>query len=230
MPGSGYKRCTKCGEEKELADFPRGKPYCRACKKAEVLEKARLRAASHYRENKTEVLEDSKRKREENLEQYRARGRRMAAADRAGAKRRTEKWLDDPANRERKRQKDREWREKNRERKAANDKRWAAANPERRREATRRYARNNPKAIQMRAKINGARRRGTASPSYETRDFILILEKDPCCFCGEPMEHIDHIEPLAKGGEGEWENLTSACGPCNHRKHAKSLLDFLLQG
>jgi len=139
-----------------------------------------------------------------------------------------EKWLADPDNVERKRLKDKEWREKNRERKAALDKRWAEENREKRREHVRRYRENNPETIRLRSHVNKARRRGAPTPTYETRDFILILERDPCCYCGDPMEHIDHIQALTKGGGGEWDNLTASCGSCNLRKSTKPLLGFLL--
>lgn len=211
-----------------LADFPRGKPYCRACKKAEVLKKARLRSATWYAKNKKRALERDRIKRLGNLEAYRAKGRRDAQRFRDDNLRRAREWR--AANPERKRQKDKEWREQNKERKAEVDQRWQKEHRERANENQRRYRQRNPEAVRARSKINGARRRGTASPSHETRDYILILESDPCCFCGEPMADIDHIEPLASGGDGEWDNLTAACRSCNASKHAKSLLDFLLQG
>jgi 5-methylcytosine-specific restriction endonuclease McrA len=54
------------------------------------------------------------------------------------------------------------------------------------------------------------------------------LLNDPCCYCGKPMEDIDHIVPVTKSGEENWENLTAACKSCNTSKNNKNLLDFLL--
>lgn len=56
----------------------------------------------------------------------------------------------------------------------------------------------------------------------------MILRGDPCCYCGAPMQHIDHIHPIARGGDGSWDNLTAACSSCNQRKQAKTLLMFML--
>jgi len=62
----------------------------------------------------------------------------------------------------------------------------------------------------------------------ETFIHLTSLYKDPCCYCGEPMEHIDHIDPVANNGAEHWTNLTAACKRCNSRKNDRSLLDFLL--
>ena len=29
---------------------------------------------------------------------------------------------------------------------------------------------------------------------------------------------MDHVRPLSMGGKTRWENIVSACGPCNTRK------------
>lgn len=41
------------------------------------------------------------------------------------------------------------------------------------------------------------------------------------------MEHVDHIDPVARGGSSAWDNLTAACAICNCSKGPKSLLMFL---
>lgn len=50
-----------------------------------------------------------------------------------------------------------------------------------------------------------------------------VLERDGyrCLWCAatEPL-HIDHIHPWSKGGENEYDNLQTLCGPCNIRKGA----------
>ncbi len=61
----------------------------------------------------------------------------------------------------------------------------------------------------------------------DTLDYGEVLAADPCCYCGVPSDQIDHIDPIARGGDAGWENLTAACKNCNQRKHAKSLLAFL---
>ncbi len=60
-------------------------------------------------------------------------------------------------------------------------------------------------------------------------EYAAILRGDPCCYCGAPAEHIDHIEPKAAGGSNAWDNLTAACASCNKSKRATPLLAFLLR-
>jgi 5-methylcytosine-specific restriction endonuclease McrA len=55
-----------------------------------------------------------------------------------------------------------------------------------------------------------------------------VLRADPCAYCGEPGETIDHIEPLSRDGRfGYTLNGTSCCSRCNNRKADLSLLHFL---
>lgn len=67
----------------------------------------------------------------------------------------------------------------------------------------------------------------STSWSGEEREYAQILAHDPCSYCGAPMEHVDHIDPLSRGGEHVWSNLTAACRSCNVSKLAKPLLEFL---
>lgn len=57
--------------------------------------------------------------------------------------------------------------------------------------------------------------------------YALLLERDPCCYCGGPGGEVDHIVAVKHGGDGDWPNLTAACRSCNARKHARPLLTFL---
>lgn len=60
-------------------------------------------------------------------------------------------------------------------------------------------------------------------------EYVSILRKDPCSYCGAPSEHIDHIIPVTKGGASHWTNLTAACSACNRNKMTSDLLGFLLR-
>jgi hypothetical protein len=60
------------------------------------------------------------------------------------------------------------------------------------------------------------------------KGFKLSLRSDPCAYCKEPAESIDHIVPVSKKGENRFYNFTGACQPCNSRKSDRSLLEFLL--
>jgi DNA-directed RNA polymerase subunit RPC12/RpoP len=57
----------------------------------------------------------------------------------------------------------------------------------------------------------------------ETRRLIMERDGFSCRYCGSKKEpfHLDHVYPVAKGGETTVENLVTACANCNHRKSAK---------
>ncbi len=48
-----------------------------------------------------------------------------------------------------------------------------------------------------------------------------------CLYCGQVLParllSRDHVVPVSAGGRDEWENVVSACRPCNHRKDNYSL-------
>jgi 5-methylcytosine-specific restriction endonuclease McrA len=54
-----------------------------------------------------------------------------------------------------------------------------------------------------------------------------ILLQDPCVYCGEPAEVLDHIVPRIDGGTRHDDNMAPACSSCNNWKGPKSLLAFL---
>ena len=41
--------------------------------------------------------------------------------------------------------------------------------------------------------------------------------------CAGSMVSIDHVIPKSKGGRNTWNNLVTACVPCNNRKGSKTL-------
>ena len=45
-----------------------------------------------------------------------------------------------------------------------------------------------------------------------------------CQYCGRPSVHLtlDHVLPKRYGGQYEWENLVSACPPCNREKGGRT--------
>lgn len=55
-----------------------------------------------------------------------------------------------------------------------------------------------------------------------TRDNIFERDQHRCQYCGGsfPADHLnmDHVIPRAKGGRTSWENIVTACIPCNARK------------
>lgn len=61
----------------------------------------------------------------------------------------------------------------------------------------------------------------------EGAEYARVLLTDPCSYCGGPGGEVDHVTPIARGGDGSWLNLTSACRSCNGRKHKFTLLTYL---
>jgi 5-methylcytosine-specific restriction endonuclease McrA len=58
-----------------------------------------------------------------------------------------------------------------------------------------------------------------------TRREVFIRDDYTCQYCGKQGGDltIDHVVPRSRGGTHAWDNLVSACKPCNHRKGGKSL-------
>lgn len=58
-----------------------------------------------------------------------------------------------------------------------------------------------------------------------TRREIFNRDNYTCQYCGAVGGDltVDHVIPRSRGGQHTWENLVSACKPCNHRKGGKTL-------
>ena len=52
-----------------------------------------------------------------------------------------------------------------------------------------------------------------------TRFNLFLRDKFRCVYCGSAKElTFDHVIPRAQGGRTTWENVTTACAPCNLKK------------
>ncbi len=64
---------------------------------------------------------------------------------------------------------------------------------------------------------------------------IKVFERDSyqCHYCGKQLTRftatLDHVQPIAEGGNNGFENLVTACLGCNSRKHKRLLGDFLAE-
>ncbi|MFJ9961101.1 HNH endonuclease [Streptomyces avermitilis] len=47
-----------------------------------------------------------------------------------------------------------------------------------------------------------------------------------CAYCPQAAEHLDHVEPLSKGGADVETNMLPACADCNLSKGAKTLAEW----
>jgi len=55
---------------------------------------------------------------------------------------------------------------------------------------------------------------------------LFSRDQNICMYCGEQYHKSylsrDHVVPQARGGPDVWENVVTACKPCNHRKGCKT--------
>jgi 5-methylcytosine-specific restriction endonuclease McrA len=58
-----------------------------------------------------------------------------------------------------------------------------------------------------------------------TKREVLRRDSYTCQYCGQraPVLTIDHVIPRHMGGEYTWQNLVTACAPCNHRKGGRTM-------
>jgi len=57
-----------------------------------------------------------------------------------------------------------------------------------------------------------------------SRKEIFTRDGWACVYCGRKTRDLtlDHVLPRHRGGGHSWENLVSACKPCNHRKAGRT--------
>lgn len=55
-----------------------------------------------------------------------------------------------------------------------------------------------------------------------TRKNLMLRDAHQCQYCGRSPSlrelNIDHVLPRSRGGQDSWDNLVTACRPCNLRK------------
>lgn len=61
-----------------------------------------------------------------------------------------------------------------------------------------------------------------ARPAF-TRFNLFLRDRFSCQYCGSSEDlTFDHVVPRAYGGRTSWENVTTACAPCNLRKGGRT--------
>ncbi|MBI2831671.1 MAG: HNH endonuclease [Chloroflexi bacterium] len=78
-----------------------------------------------------------------------------------------------------------------------------------------------PSVIRLDYMIKRPRNFGTKKLSrYE----IFSRDHNTCQYCGKQSHQLtlDHVMPRFRGGEHTWENVVSACIPCNRRKAGRT--------
>lgn len=59
-----------------------------------------------------------------------------------------------------------------------------------------------------------------------TNTFLFARDRYTCQYCGRRRSELrgrefltrDHVVPLSRGGKNTWDNVLTACSPCNNRK------------
>lgn len=233
MSSVSEKVCTKCGVSKpETLEFfykqTAGKnglnAWCKICFSAN--RKAR------YQENKEKELAQCKIYSAVNADKKRLRAQLYYQENREEFAVRSKTWRE--ANQQRANELNKAWREKNPEKYAELQRAWRKENPERVRETDRKCRAKNP--LVYRAKY--ARRRALKKAAFGTHaaadiDRQFAAQKGRCWWCGTKLVesgigkfHVDHREPLSKGGSNGPENLVCTCPKCNLTKHDKTPLEF----
>jgi 5-methylcytosine-specific restriction endonuclease McrA len=81
------------------------------------------------------------------------------------------------------------------------------------------FAMRLPSVIALRDFIPSAR-----MPAF-TRFNVFLRDTFTCQYCDDRRSAqeltFDHVIPRARGGRTSWENVVTACGPCNLRKGSK---------
>ena len=112
-----------------------------------------------------------------------------------------------------------EWYYKNRERAAKRIRAWLDAN----REKKVVYSQNT------RARRKAAGKGGRLSTGLVEK--LLRLQRGRCAACRGDLKssghHLDHVMPLALGGEHADTNIQLLCPPCNMRKQARHPVEFM---
>jgi len=136
-------------------------------------------------------------------------------------------WSDPEKHRER----GREWYYANRERAIASSIEWRKNNRDKDREASRKWRSSHPTESRLLAKKRRAKIAAATIEIITSADIQKIrkAQKGKCAICRKitPKGHIDHIKPLARGGEHSKRNLQILCEECNLSKSSKDPIDFM---
>lgn len=158
-------------------------------------------------------------------------------------------WNAKPENRAKKKLYDRAYYERNKDWICLRNSLYAAEHSEYLKECQRLWAKNNPDKVLMsqkrcqekhrekilaRAKASTYRRRN-APGELLMQDIIdlQVMSDGVCAYCLKSLddtdveEHVDHAQPLSRGGYNEIENCVMSCADCNLQKNNKTPLEFV---
>jgi uncharacterized protein (TIGR02646 family) len=113
-------------------------------------------------------------------------------------------------------------------------KRYQADYRERNAETITEYQREWRKANAEKKKMQNARHRAQVlkAPGSHSEADIRRMYRDQdglCAYCEIPLDgsfHVEHMQPLSRGGSNDWSNIAITCQGCNSRKHSKTVEEF----
>jgi len=238
------KICSKCGEEKNIEEFCKGRATCKTCRQeynkkyyAENCEKLKENQREWNENNRDRIQENNKKYRESHVEEMKEQRKTYYENNR-------EEFI----------LKQREYRAKNSEQIRENRKIYYQENKEEIKEERRKYRREHPEKIKASARrsyyknierIRAWRRSdaGIMANAHGHHNRRVRLLKTPCTLTLQQWEKIlesqgnrcaicgkrfcksrpptkDHIVPLSKGGGLTFENVQALCHSCNSSKNA----------
>lgn len=193
------KTCVKCGTLFE------GR-YCKVCKKAI--------GAAYYAKNREAHMKKTNAWRDAHPEAVKAIRAAAHARDPEKARARQAAWR--AANPDKVRQ--------------YSAMAYARADKQKRKSIIAEWHKKNPRARGIHEHNRRARASGKLSPDLPQK--LFALQKGKCACCKRPLGkdyHLDHILPLALGGENVDSNMQLLRALCNMQKHKKHPVDFMQQ-
>ncbi|MGP1677876.1 MAG: HNH endonuclease signature motif containing protein [Burkholderiales bacterium] len=210
---------------------------------------------AYYAENRVRVRARQKSQKEANLERHKEMARESRARRKekiaAYAKAHPRTWADrKPEDPEVRRQRDAKYRKENRDKDLARKRaaymaanketvRLRAAERNREKRAERRVvearwkAANNDKVRIYRQNRDRREKVDAGVLSVGLVRKLLLLQSSKCACCrvdlGKTKYHLDHVMPIALGGEHADSNMQILCATCNLSKSAKHPVEFMQQ-
>lgn len=193
--------------------------------------KAKKRARDWYLKNKEKVLQQAKAWKKANPEKVKEGAKVYRDATKDRMKILTATWAKN--NPEKVKEKSRRHYAKHADVMRERSKNYYANNPEKAKASRDKYRATHGYRI-INSKSTAKRRALLCGESGRVSkgliDKLLALQRGRCTCCGEPLGdeyQIDHIMPLALGGQHVENNLQLLHKKCNLQKHAKHPIDFM---
>lgn len=119
-------------------------------------------------------------------------------------------------NKDKSDQRNKQYRSVNKEKVAEWQRRWREENPEKKRAQKMRH----------RARVANAEGSHTQADIQQ----MYADQNGLCAYCAKELNgdfHVDHMQPLFKGGSNDWTNLAISCKSCNLRKGTQTVREFM---